>query len=280
MLDRRSWVIDIFMYLGIFIFLFYVLAPFVEMFLVSVKSADDQFNVPHQFIPESFDFSNYVKIWDSVPMLPTYIFNSFFIATVATVVILILCIPTAYSFARFDFPGKNAWMLFFLTVNFFSAAVLIIPLYRLVRAAGLLNTLWAIILPQIGFVLPTAILLLRSYLMKIPKELEDAALVDGAGRFYILIRIIIPLAMPGISVVAIYAFISSWAQQFIFAITFNSKKENMPITQGLFEFFGRQWVDWNELMAAAIVGTFPVLLVFGFLQRYLVAGLTDGAVKE
>jgi multiple sugar transport system permease protein len=115
---------------------------------------------------------------------------------------------------------------------------------------------------------------------RIPRELDEAAYVDGASHFYILRRVILPLAMPGITVVAITTFIGAYAQQFIFALTFNSKTEYMPLPVGLFAFFGRQEVIWNELMAASFVGITPALILIFMLQRYLVAGLTAGAVKQ
>eukprot|EP01032_Pedospumella_encystans_P006960 gene6960-8340_t len=116
-------------------------------------------------------------------------------------------------------------------------------------------------------------------MMRIPRELEEAAYVDGAGYFYTFRRVILPLATPGIAVVAITTFIGAYAQQFIFALTFNSKTEYMPLPIGLFAYFGRQEVIWNELMAASFVGITPAMIVIFFLQRYLVSGLTAGAVK-
>ena len=117
-------------------------------------------------------------------------------------------------------------------------------------------------------------------MMRIPRELDEAAWVDGASRLYTLRRVILPLAMPGIMVTAIATFIEAYAQHFIFALTFNPKTEYMPLTTGLFAFFGRQEVIWNELMAASFVGIAPALIIIAFLQRYLVAGLTAGAVKQ
>jgi multiple sugar transport system permease protein len=147
------------------------------------------------------------------------------------------------------------------------------------RSLGVLNTYFAMVVPGVAFLIPSAIWLLRTYMMRIPRELDEAAWVDGASRLYTLRRVILPIAMPGISVVAITTFIGAYAQQFIFALTFNSKTEFMPLPIGLFAYFGRQEVVWNELMAASFVGISPVLILIVFLQRYLVAGLTAGAVK-
>jgi multiple sugar transport system permease protein len=121
---------------------------------------------------------------------------------------------------------------------------------------------------------------LRSYLEKIPRELEEAAYVDGASRMYTLRRVVLPLAVPGLIVVGVAVFIGAYAQQFLFAITFNQQRELQPLPAGLYEFIGYQSVTWNEMMAAALVGVLPVMVIFLFLQKYLVAGLTAGAVKE
>ncbi|MEJ8473742.1 carbohydrate ABC transporter permease [Roseibium algae] len=279
MINRYRWYEVISIYAAIAVFLFFVLAPFVEGFLVSLKPLSRLFSSPYRFWPEHASFDAYFTMWDSVPKFGLYVFNSIFISTVVTVVVLILVVPAAYAFARFQFSGRGPLLGAFLAVNMFSGAVLLIPLFRLMRSLGILNTYAAMIVPGVAFLIPTAIWLLRTYMMRIPKELEEAAYVDGASRLYILRRIILPLAMPGITVVAITTFIGAYAQQFIYALTFNSKTEFMPLPIGLFAYFGRQEVIWNELMAASFVGIAPAMIVIFFLQRYLVSGLTAGAVK-
>lgn len=279
MIDRYRWYEVVGIYAGIALFLFFVLAPFIEGFLVSLKPLSLLFSSPYSFWPKNGSLTAYYTMWESVPGFGRYIFNSIFISTVATIVVLILVVPAAYAFARFDFPGAGPLLGAFLAVNMFSGAVLLIPLYRLMRSMGLLNTYFAMIVPGVAFLIPTAIWLLRTYMMRIPRELDEAAWVDGASRLYTLRRVILPIAMPGIVVVAITTFIGAYAQQFIFALTFNSKTDFMPLAVGLFGYFGRQEVVWNELMAASFVGIAPVVIIIVFLQRYLVAGLTAGAVK-
>lgn len=279
MINRYKWYEIIGIYCGIAVFLTFVLAPFVEGFLVSLKPLSQLFSSPYRFWPENGSFDAYYTMWDHVPGFARYIFNSFFISTVATVVVLCLVVPAAYAFARFEFKGRGVLLGAFLAVNMFSGAVLLIPLFRLMRSMGLLNTYFAMIVPGVAFLIPSAIWLLRTYMMRIPRELEEAAYVDGAGYFYTFRRVVLPLAMPGIAVVGITTFIGAYAQQFIFALTFNSKSEFMPLPIGLFAYFGRQEVVWNELMAASFVGITPAMIVIFFLQRYLVSGLTAGAVK-
>lgn len=279
MINRYRWYEIVGIYAGIAVFLTFVLAPFVEGFLVSLKPLSQLFSSPYRFWPENGSFEAYRTMWVSVPGFARYIFNSFFISGVATLVVLLLVVPAAYAFARFDFRGRGPLLGAFLAVNMFSGAVLLIPLFRLMRSFGVLNTYLAMIVPGAAFLIPTAIWLLRTYMMRIPRELEEAAYVDGAGYFYTFRRVVLPLAAPGIAVVAITTFIGAYAQQFIFALTFNSKTEYMPLPIGLFAYFGRQEVVWNELMAASFVGIAPALIVIFFLQRYLVSGLTAGAVK-
>lgn len=280
MIDRYHWYEVAALYAGIAVFLFFVLAPFIEGFLVSLKPLSQLFSSPYNFIPQNGSFQAYFDMWVSVPALGMHIFNSIFLSTVITLIVIAIVVPAAYAFARFEFPGSTFLLVAFLAVNMFSGAVLLIPLFRLMRALGFLNTYWAMIVPGAAFLLPSSIWLLRTYLMRIPRELDEAAWVDGASRLYTLRRVILPLAMPGIVVISIMTFIGAYAQQFIFALTFNSKTEFMPLPVGLFGFFGRQEVLWNELMAASFVGILPVMIVIVFLQRYLVAGLTAGAVKQ
>lgn len=280
MIDRYRWWEIVLIYCGIALFLIFVLAPFVEGFLVSLKPLSQLFSAPYRFWPKNASFEAYRTMWVSVPGFGRYIFNSFFISTVVTVIVLCLVIPAAYAFAKFEFKGMGILLGAFLTVNMFSGAVLLIPLFRLMRSLGVLNTYLAMIVPGVAFLIPSAIWLLRTYMIRIPQELNEAAYMDGASHFYTLRRVILPIAMPGITVVAITTFIGAYAQQFIFALTFNSKTEYMPLPVGLFAYFGRQEVVWNELMAASFVGILPAMVVIFFLQRYLVGGLTAGAVKQ
>jgi multiple sugar transport system permease protein len=254
LINRYKWHEIVGIYCGIFVFLSFVLSPFVEGFLVSLKPLSQLFSSPYRFIPENGSFAAYRTMWESVPGFGRYIFNSFFISSIVTIVVLLMVVPAAYAFARFEFKGRGMLLGAFLAVNMFSGAVLLIPLFRLMRTLGVLNTYFAIIVPGVAFLIPSAIWLLRTYIMRIPRELDEAAYVDGASHFY--------------------------TQQFIFALTFNAKSEYMPLPVGLYAYFGRQEVIWNELMAASFVGITPAMIVIFFLQRYLVSGLTAGAVKQ
>jgi len=280
MMDRYTLWQKIGIYFGIGVFLVFILLPFFEMFMTSLKPLNHIFRSPYQFWSDDFSFDAYTRMWERVPNLGRYIWNSIFIATAVTTMAMIVIVPAAYAYARLDFPFKTQSLGLFLSVNMFAGAVLLIPLYKLMRTLGLLNTYWAMIIPGVAFLIPTGIWLLRGYLEKIPKEMEEAAFMDGASRLYTLRRVILPLAGPGLVVVATTVFITAYAQQYLFAITFNSDGDLYPLPVGLLQFIGYQNVEWNMMMAAALTGITPVLVVFLFLQRFLVAGLTAGAVKE
>ena len=280
MIDRLTLLQKIGVYFATFLFLLFILMPFIEMIRVSLRPMSHLMTADFSWWSDDFSLQAYRDMWVTVPLLGRYIFNSIFIAASVTIVTMIVVIPAAYAYARLEFPFKSLSLGGFLAVNMFTGAVLLIPLYRVLRSLGMLNTYWAMIIPGVAFLIPTGIWLLRSYLEKIPKELEEAAYVDGATRLYTLRRVVIPLAIPGLIVVGTAVFIGAYAQQFLFAITFNNVREIQPLPAGLFEFVGYQDTTWNELMAAALTGVLPVMLVFLFLQKYLVAGLTAGAVKE
>ena len=280
MMDKYTKLQLVGIYAAITVFLIFILLPFFEMFMASLRPLEHLFRSPYQFWSDDFSFQAYRDMWETVPLLGRYIFNSVFIATAVTLLTMIFVVPAAYAYARLEFPFKNGSLAIFLGVNMFTGAVLLIPLYRVLRSMGLLNTYWAMIVPGVAFLIPTGIWLLRSYLEKIPRELEEAAYVDGASRMYTLRRVVLPLATPGLIVVGTAVFIGAYAQQFLFAITFNQQRELQPLPAGLFEFIGYQDVTWNQMMAAALTGILPVMVIFLFLQKYLVAGLTAGAVKE
>ena len=294
MMDKYTLLQKIGIYVSIALFLLFMLLPFVEMFIASLRPLTHLFSRPEvplgetmsfvdftsRFWSDKMSFQAYRDMWVTVPQLPRYIFNSVFLATSVTFISLCFVIPAAYAYARFSFKGKSVSLTLFLAVNMFTGAVLLIPLYKLLRMYGLLNTYWAMIIPGVAFLIPQGIWLLKTFLEKIPYELEEAAFVDGASRLYTLRRVILPLAVPGLIVVGIAIFIGAYAQQFLFAITFNQNRDYMPLPAGIFEFIGYQRVLWNEMMAASLVGVLPVLFIFLFMQKHLIAGLTSGAVKE
>jgi multiple sugar transport system permease protein len=280
LMERLNVLQKVGVYAALAVFLTFILLPFVEMFRVSLRPMNHLMTADFTYWSDDFSWQAYRDMWKTVPLLGRYIGNSIFIALSVTLITMLVVVPASYAYARLKFPFKSASLGLFLAVNMFTGAVLLIPLYRTLRSLGLLNTYWAMIVPGVAFLIPTGIWLLRSYLERIPKELEEAAFVDGASRLYTLRRVVLPLAVPGLIVVATSVFIGAYAQQFLFAIAFNNVREIQPLPAGLYEFIGYQDVTWNEMMAAALTGVLPVMVFFIVLQKYLVAGLTAGAIKE
>ncbi len=166
MMDRYTLLQKVGIYAAIAVFLTFVLLPFFEMFMASLRPLEHLFRSPYQFWSDDFSFDAYSQMWVTVPLLGRYIWNSIYIASMVTGLTMIFVIPAAYAFARLEFPFKNATLAAFLGVNMFTGAVLLIPLYRVLRTMGLLNTYWAMIVPGVAFLIPTGIWLLRSYLEK------------------------------------------------------------------------------------------------------------------
>ncbi len=280
MMDRYSiWQI-IGIYVAMAAFLIFLLLPFFEMFMASLRPLEHLFRSPYQFWSDDFSFKVLPRYVEHRPVARSIYLEFDIHFHCRNIDHFDLCYPGILCLCAFRFSVQKHQPLDFLGVNMFTGAVLLIPLYRVMATIGILNTYWAMIVPGVAFLIPTGIWLLRSYLEKIPVELEEAAFMDGASRIYTLRRVVLPLALPGLLVVSIAVFIGAYAQQFLFAITFNQTREYQPLPAGLFEFIGYQSVTWNEMMAAALTGVLPVMIIFLFLQKYLVAGLTAGAVKE
>jgi multiple sugar transport system permease protein len=249
------------------------------MGITSLQPLERVFTSPPVLLPTNPHFRTYVEMFETVPLLPRYLLNSLIISISATFLALLASAPAGYALSRFRFSGRKFFLFAILTINLFSPVIILIPLFQVLKKLHLLNTYPALILPGTVFVLPFCIWLLTGYFEKIPKELEEAAFLDGGTLGKVQLHIVFPLALPGLITAASYAFISSWGHQFIFALAFNTVREIMPITQGLYEYFGQNIVYWNQLMAASLFSISPVLLIFVFFQKRLVSGMVAGAIK-
>jgi multiple sugar transport system permease protein/raffinose/stachyose/melibiose transport system permease protein len=253
------------------------LFPFAWMALSSIKKLDELYTVPPHWLPAAPTLDHYATVLFA-SNIPRYFFNSMVIAVGSTGLSLILAIFAAYGFARFNFRGKAAFQSFVLVGQLLPTAAIIVPLFITLRWLHLVNTYWGLILVYMIITLPLSVWMLTSYLRGIPIELEEAARIDGASRFGILFRIVVPLSLPGIVAVIVYAFVTTW-NEFIFALCFatDSSVKTLPI--GLAEFSTEFNTDWGGVMAASLVMTLPIVLLFLAFQRLFVGGLTAGATK-
>jgi ABC-type glycerol-3-phosphate transport system permease component len=210
--------------------------------------------------------------------VPRYFLNSVIISSGSTALALLLAVFASYGFARFRFRGKRAAQAFILVGQLLPTAAIIVPLFMTLRYLDLVNTYLGLILVYTILTLPLSVWMLTSYFRAIPVELEEAAIIDGASRLSILFRITLPLSLPGVVAVLVYAFVTTW-NEFIFALVLaqDSQVKTLPI--GIAEFTGEFTTDWGAVMAASLLMTLPIAIVFFALQRLFVGGLTAGAVK-
>lgn len=257
--------------------LFFAL-PFIWMFLTSIRTAGDLFTIPVHFFPQKgITLQAYLDVLTTADF-GRYFLNSTFIAGVTTILSILLSILAALGFARYRMAGGRTLMMSTLLSQLFPLVLLVPPMFIVMRTLHILDTPAALIIAYISFTLPYSIWLLTGYLRSIPVELEESAMVDGATRLGAYFRITLPLAIPGIIATFIYCFILSW-DEFLFATTFISNPNLRTLPLGLYSFIGEFTVQWNMLMAGAVVTTLPVAVLFVLLQRYLIAGLTSGAIK-
>lgn len=252
--------------------------PFLWMILTSLKLPSELFTSPVKIFPEKGVYwEAYVRIWNN-GNFGRYFFNSVFIAVITTIVSVGLSVFAALGFARYRLPGGQYLLLGVLLSQLFPLVLLVPPFFTVMRELRILDTHLSLIIAYTSFALPFSIWMLTGYLRSIPMELEESAMIDGSTRLGAHLRVTLPLAGPGIAATIIYCFILAW-NEFLFATTFISTPKLRTLPVGLQAFIGQYATDWNLLMAGAVVTTLPVVVLFIFLQRFLVAGLTAGAVK-
>ncbi|HSV31537.1 MAG TPA: carbohydrate ABC transporter permease [Atribacteraceae bacterium] len=256
----------------------FVLFPFAVMLSMSLKAPDEQFTVPPYLIPQRPTIENYLHVFGRGSMFIRYFFNSFLVASSTTLMVIAVAIFSSYAFARLYFPGKMGFFVLLLFSQLFPLAAIIVPLYRIMSRLGLIDSFLALIIAYLTFSVPVGVWLLRGFFASLPRDLEEAALIDGCTRWQAFWRIILPLMRPGIGATASYVFFITW-QEFMFALTFITSMDKRTLPRGIFDFVGQYETNWGNLMAASILICIPVFVLFLFVQKQLVGGLTKGAVK-
>jgi multiple sugar transport system permease protein len=268
----RTWIVAVAAYLVAIIFLL----PYLEM-LIMAGRPNDELGDPTIF-PKHFTFSNFTTLW-SGGGLGGSIGTSLQIAAGATVIVLLVALPAAYCTARRRFRGRTAFLLLVLATQMFQPAAMLVGIQREFANFGIPPTLSLIVI-NAGFNLAFAVWILNAFFSSIPVELEEASMVDGLGRVGALLRITLPLAAPGIVTALIFTFISAW-NEFLVALTLSlgQQTSQQPLTVAINQYIGEYSVDWGHLFAAGLVATVPVIILFAFIERRVVSGLTAGAVK-
>ena len=253
-----------------------VFFPYYWMFVSSVGSKS-LFQWPPSIIPDELDLSAYVKIFRERPML-AWLQNTAFVATATALFCTLVSINAGYALSRFNTRIVNAFSILILVAQMLPAALIVVPLYVAFRQLGLYNTLIGLAIADSAFILPLATWLMKGFFDRIPIELEEQAQIDGCTRFGAFWRVVLPPAAPGLIVVIAMSFISAW-DEFFLARTLISSQTNWVLSVALTSFEGQYTIAWSEMMAAAVVFAVPAAGFFLFVQRYLVAGMTSGAVK-
>ena len=253
-----------------------VLFPFAVMIITALKPAGEV--LEPGWVPSRLAFGNFITMWEATNFGPALL-NSVYVAVVSTAIALVVSIPAAYALSRYRFAGRGAFRQFLLVTQMLSPIVLVIGLFRLVVWLGLIDDVNSIVFVYGAFAIAFTVWMLQSYFATIPKELEEAAWIEGASPAGALVRVFLPLAVPAMTVTAIFAFINSW-NEFVVALTMLRSQESYTLPIQIFSLVaGRYTVEWHHVMAATFVATIPVAVVFAWLQRYLVRGLALGAVK-
>jgi multiple sugar transport system permease protein len=260
---------------GLLIVAFF-LFPIYWMIATSLKRSSDIFASPPLIFPVPLDLTAYINQLNST--IGMNFLNSLIISLSTMIIVVLLSIPSAYGLARYRIHGGKLVILFLLITQMLPTTLILTPMFIMFKNAAILNTYLAPILANATLGIPFSVLIMRTYFLGAPKELEDAACIDGCNPFTAFLRIMIPISIPGIIVSGVFSFLFSWGD-LIFSITFVRNQDLWPVTAAIYNSIGQYGIEWNLLMSFASIVVLPIILLFIFLQRYLVAGLTSGAVK-
>lgn len=262
----------------VILLLIFVLFPFLVMLSMSLKAPDEQFSSPPYLIPKRPTGENYLHVFGKGSMFVHYFINSLSVSLGTTVIVISVALFSSHGYARLQFPGKKLFFNLLLLSQLFPLAAIIVPLYRIMSQIGLIDTFASLIIGYLAFSVPVGVWLLRGFFASIPKELEEAAQIDGCSPLQAFWKIVVPLMRPGIGATAAYILFLTW-QEFMFALTFITSQDKRTLPVGIFDFVGQYETNWGNLMAASVLISIPVFILFLFVQKQLVSGLTQGAVK-
>lgn len=272
MAKRKEWMLNIGGVIIVALFLF----PVYWMVITALKTQTEIFQSSPTFFPQDLQIGSFITVLQGDVI--QYFLNSLIISSLATIIVLLLAVPSAYGLARFNIRGVKTILLVYLVTQMLPATVVLTPLFIVFSNMNILNSYWGPVLATATLGVPFSVLLLRTFFIGIPKELEEAASIDGCSRLRAFLQVIVPIAMPSIVVCGAISFFFAWGD-LIFSITFNRNQELWPLTAGIFNAIGRYGIEWNNLMAFATISVLPVIVIFVILQKHLVEGLVSGSVK-
>ena len=278
MIGKKKLSVRILVYIILVIGMFWAGFPIFWMLLNSFKPNAEIFSWPPTWISENFSLDAYLKIFTNSEQVRFFI-NSYVIAGVVVVITLFIGIMASYAFSRFDFKGKNMINTVIVAVQAVPPITLLIPYLSLIVTLKLYNTYGALILTYLVFTLPYCVLMMTGYLNTLPKELDEAVMIDGGSRFTALWKILVPTSIPGLVSVGMYTFMQAW-NEYLFALALTKTNEMRTVPVGINLLMGQHSYEWNKMMAMSVLGSLPILILFLFFQRYFIAGMTAGSVKN
>jgi multiple sugar transport system permease protein len=264
-------------YLPMIVILVFIVTPFLWTLSTSLKSEREVIAGAGDLLPNPATLSNYVAVWKQ-GQFSVYFLNSLFVSLVSVIYITVLAVLNGYALSRFKFKGRRIFMVVLLCTQLLPAIILLVPLFMTFKAAGLINTPFSLIIFYVAMQVPFNTLLMKGFIGSIPKQIDEAAMVDGATRTTIIFKIIMPLVLPGLVATAAFGFIGCW-NEFIAAFTFISSSKFFTIPVGLKFMIGEYDVQYASLAAGSIIALVPAVLLFAYVQRFLIEGLGSGSVK-
>jgi len=263
-------------YIVLSVFSAVMVSPIILIFFNSFKTLHEALSWPPTIIPSQPTLEAYIKVINS-PVLLT-LRNSLIIASGTTFLVLALGLPTAYGISKYSFKGSKFAMLFFLASRIIPPLSLLIPFYIMMTWLKLTNTFQCLIILDTYLAFPLMVWILKAFFDEFERDLIDAALVDGCSRLGAFLRVAIPLSAVGIAAVGIITFLWTW-NEFVYAMIFTATEDIAPVTIGIFHFVGDEVIEWNSLSAVGIFTSLPAIIFFIFAQKYIIEGMTKGAIK-
>lgn len=278
MIGRKKWYIKLIIIVLLVIGALFACFPIFWMIDCSFKPNAEIFSWPPSWLSKNFNFGSYAAIFTSPEKL-RFFANSYFISIVVVVLTLAVSLLASYSFSRFNFKGKRLINAVIISVQAVPPITLMIPYLSLIVFLKIYNTYWALILTYMVFTLLYAILMTTGYMNTLPKELDEAVMIDGGSRMKALWKILVPTAVPGLVSVGMYTFMQAW-NEYLFALTLTKTNNMRTVPIGINLLMGQHSYEWSQMMAMSVLGSLPVLVLFLFFQRYFIAGMTAGSVKS
>lgn len=274
---KKKWKKIFGCYIPILLFTIFTIFPFYWFLCTSFKEESSIMELPIRYIPVPFTLDNYKNMLASMGF-DRYFFNSLFVSVLTTVIVILVAIWGGFAISRYKFRGKKFTFFLLLITQMLPGVVILIPLFTVFNRLGLINNLWSLVITNTTVNLPICMIMMSGFFSGIPSTLEEAAQIDGCSIWKAIFKIVVPAIMPGVVSSAAFAFVNSW-NEFVYALNFINDSSKFTLPVGLSMMKGEFTVNYGGLAAGTIVALIPVLLIFCYIQKYLVQGLAAGAVK-